>query len=188
MRSTDVSQLLERHRGGDPDAVNQLVPLLYGELRKLAAYYLRVERPDHTLQPTALVHEAYLKLVGEAGARWESRAHFIALAAQVMRHVLVDHARTRAAGKRGGDQVKVVLDEAAEVPDRYAADLVALDDALRELARVDEQHSRVVELRYFGGLSIEETAEVLGVSPATVKRNWTVAKVWLRRQMEGGAP
>jgi RNA polymerase sigma factor (TIGR02999 family) len=178
-----VTQLLEAHRRGDPDALERLMPLLYGELRRLAAYYLRAERPDHTLQPTALVHEAYLRLADRRELHWRDRAHFFALAAQVMRHILVDHARARRTGKRGKAQTAVPLDEAADAALRLDPDLVALDDALRTLEQKDSQQSRIVEMRYFGGLTIEETAEVLGISPATVKRDWTMAKAWLRREL-----
>jgi RNA polymerase sigma factor (TIGR02999 family) len=178
-----VTQLLEAHRRGDPDALERLMPLLYGELRRLAAYYLRAERPDHTLQPTALVHEAYLRLAEQREMHWRDRAHFFALAAQVMRHILVDHARARRTSKRGKAQVAVPLDDAADEMLRPDLDFVALDDALRALEQNDAQQSRIVEMRYFGGLTIEETAEVLGISPATVKRDWTMAKAWLRREI-----
>ena len=179
----EISLLLEEHGNGNPDAIKKLMPLLYDELRKLAAYYLRAERPDHTLQPTALVHEAYLKLVDQGSAQWRNRAHFFALAAQVMRHILVDHARARRTSKRGGTRPAVPLDEAVNILSERDVDLVSLDDALRALEASDPQQSRIVELRYFGGLSIEETAEVLGISPATVKRDWTMAKAWLRREI-----
>jgi RNA polymerase sigma factor (TIGR02999 family) len=180
---SDVSRLIEAHRGGNPDAIDELVALLYDELRRIAAYYLRAERPDHTLQPTALVNEAYLRLVGRQELRWESRAHLIAIAAQVMRHVLVDHARARRTEKRAGALALAVLDEALDVLDERGTDLVTLDDALRALEAMDPRQSRVVELRFFGGLSVDETAEVLGVSAVTVKRDWSTAKLWLKREM-----
>jgi RNA polymerase sigma factor (TIGR02999 family) len=178
-----VTQLLEAHRRGDPDALERLTSLLYGELRRIAAYYLQSERPDHTLQPTALVHEAYLRLAEQRGLQWRDRAHFFALAAQVMRHILVDHARSRRTVKRGGAHPIVALDDTVEAAFQTDMDYVALDDALRTLEQKDAQQCRIVEMRYFGGLTIEETAEVLGISPATVKRDWTMAKAWLRREI-----
>jgi RNA polymerase sigma factor (TIGR02999 family) len=182
----NVTQLLAEYRRGDRGALDRLLPLLYGELRKIAAHYLRGEREGHTLQPTALVHEAYLRLVDQQNIHWQNRAHFCSIAARVMRHVLVDHARGRGAGKRGGGAARVTLgDEIAAALEREV-DVVALDDALSALEAYDSGKSRVVELRYFGGLTIEEAAEVLGVSPATVKREWTVARAWLHREMRGG--
>jgi RNA polymerase sigma factor (TIGR02999 family) len=163
-----------------------LLPLVYAELRRLAASYLRRERPDHTLQPTALVHEAYLRLVDQTQARWQNRAHFLGVAAQMMRRILVDHARGHRAEKRGGDFQILSLDENIDVSGERAADLVALDEALKRLAELDPQKSRVVELRFFGGLSVEETAEVLGVSAPTVKRQWRMAKAWLYGQVQKG--
>jgi RNA polymerase sigma factor (TIGR02999 family) len=180
---SDVSRLIEAHRGGNPAAIDELVPLLYDELRRIAAYYLRAERPDHTLQPTALVNEAYLRLVGREELRWESRAHLIAIAAKVMRHVLVDHARARRTEKRAGVLALAALDEALDVLDERGTDLVALDDALKTLETMGARQSRVVEMRFFGGLSVEETAEVLGVATVTVKRDWSTAKLWLKREM-----
>jgi RNA polymerase sigma factor (TIGR02999 family) len=159
------------------------MPLVYRELRSLARRYLNKERPDHTLQPTALVHEAYLRLVDQTRADWQNRAQFFGVAAQVMRRVLVDHARARDADRRGGQVLRVSLDEARIAPQERDADLLALDDALNRLAEVDERKSRVVELRFFGGLNVEEAAEVLGVHPATVRRDWTVAKAWLYREI-----
>ena len=164
-----------------------LVPLLYRELRRLAAGYLRNERPNHTLQPTALVNEAYLRLAGQADPEWKDRGRFVAVAAHVMREVLIDHARTRGRSKRGAGQRVISLEDAGDVGDGREVDLIALDDALNELDRVDAQQGRIVELRYFGGLSIEETARVLGVSPATVKRNWRLAKAWLHRELASPA-
>lgn len=179
----DVTQLLIAWREGKQGALDDLMPLVYSELRRLAAYYLRRERPDHTLAPTALVHEAYLKLVDQNRIQWQSRAQFFGVAAQMIRRILVDHARGHQAQKRGAGALTVTLDEALGVSDGKDLDILALDDALQALAKIDEQQSRIVELRFFGGLSIEETAEVAGVSPATVKREWTVARAFLFREM-----
>jgi RNA polymerase sigma factor (TIGR02999 family) len=181
----DVTELLLSWSGGDRDAPAKLMPLVYDELRRLARDHLRRERPGHTLQPTALVNEVYLRLVDQRRVSWQTRAQFFGLAAQLMRHVLVDHARARAAAKRGGPVHKLSLDEACMAPGEVAAELVALDDALVRLAAVDERKSRVVEMRFFGGLSVEETAEALGVSDKTVMRDWRVAKVWLHRELSG---
>jgi len=180
----DVTRLLIQLTDGNRTVLNELLPLVYGELRSLAANYLRRERSGHTLQPTALVHEAYLRLVDQNQVRWQNRAHFFGVAAQMMRRILVDHARGHNAGKRGSDFQKLSLDENIDVSGERAADIVALDDALRELAVIDEQKSRIVELRFFGGLSVEETAEVLGVSAPTVKRQWRMAKAWLYGQVK----
>ncbi len=178
-----VTRLLMQVTDGDRVALNDLLPLIYDELRSLAANYLRRERPGHTLQPTALVHEAYLRLVDQTQVRWQNRAHFFGIAAQMMRRILVDHARGHNAEKRGSDFQKISLDENLDVAGERATDLVALDDALNRLAAIDAQKARLVELRYFGGLSVEETAEVLGVSAPTVKRQWRMAKAWLYGQM-----
>lgn len=185
-----VTQLLVRWRRGDAEALEALVPLVYDELQGLAHRYLRRERPGHTLQSAALVHEAYLRLVDQGPPVTRNRAHFIAVAARLMRQILVDYARTRGAAKRGADR-RVELD-VAEVSDTRAGtasagtDLLALDKALNELARLDERQGRIVELRYFGDMTTEETAVVLGISPATVKREWNVAKAWLSRHMQRG--
>jgi RNA polymerase sigma-70 factor, ECF subfamily len=179
----DVTQLLQAYESGDEEALARLMPLVYDELRRLAARALRRERSGHTLQPTALVHEAYVKLVDQRRAHWQCRAHFYAVASQLMRRVLVDHARARDRHKRGGAVAKVALDEAFHVPESRDVGLADLDDALVALAEVDSQQARVVELRYFGGLTIEETADVLAISPATVKRDWVVAKAWLQREL-----
>ena len=160
------------------------MPLVYGELRQIAAGVLRRERLDHTLQPTALVHEAYLRLIDQRNVNWQNTAHFFAIAAQAMRRIIVDHARRHNAVKRGGDNLKVELEEAQSQPGPLDVDVLKLDDALTALATFDPQQSRIVELRFFGGLSIEETAEVIGISPATVKRDWSMAKAWLHREME----
>jgi RNA polymerase sigma factor (TIGR02999 family) len=182
----ELTQLLVQWSNGDQDALNKLMPLVYDELRRLARSYLRRERPDHTLQPTALIHEVYLRLVDHKNFRWQDRAHFFAVVAQSMRRVLIDHARGHSAAKRGGSELKISLDEAIGLPQARNLDLVALDDALNALALVDQQQSRIVELRFFGGLSIEETAEVLGISAATVKRDWVVAKAWLYGKIKKG--
>jgi RNA polymerase sigma factor (TIGR02999 family) len=163
------------------------MPLVYSELRRIAQRYLQSERPDHTLQSTALVHEAYLRLAGQDLPQWQNRAHFFAVAAQLMRQILVDYARSHRASKRGGNVYKLVLDEAEEQPQALDVDIVALDDALKSLADMDSQQSRVVELKFFGGLSIEDTAEVLGVSASTVKRDWITARAWLYRELDRSA-
>ncbi|MBV6520581.1 MAG: hypothetical protein MNPFHGCM_00698 [Gemmatimonadaceae bacterium] len=182
--SQDVTSLLLDLQHGRPEAMDDLIPLVYSQLRTLAASYLRNEQRQHTLQPTALVHEAFLRLVDQRTATWQNRAHFLGVAAQVMRRILVDHARRRTAGKRGGGKI-VTLDEEL-TPQAERLDLVRVDEALDELKAVDERQARVVELRYFGGLSIEETAQVLDVSPATVKRDWVLAKAWLFRALRDG--
>ncbi len=179
----DLTALLHAWRKGDEVARDKLMSLVYDELRRLAASYLRRERTGHTLQPTALVHEAYLQLIDQSQVSWESRAHFFGAAAQLMRRILVDHARAHNAEKRGGGEERLELNEAIGVPAQKDLNLLALDDALSELARIDPQQSQIVELRYFGGLSIEETATVLSISPATIKREWSMAKVWLYRQI-----
>ncbi len=183
--SIDVTEILQDWNGNG-DAPARLMPLVYDELRRLAAGYLRRERFDHTLQPTALVHEAYLRLVDQSRVEWQNRAHFYSIAAQMMRRILIDHARAHASEKRGGHERRLSLDEAAILPQERAADLIALDDALKQLAAMDERKSRVVELRFFGGLSVKETAEALGVHPATVERDWTIAKAWLYRELSAG--
>ena len=180
---SDVTHLLGALRKGDRQALDALLPLVYGEMRAVAARALRGERGDHTLEPTALVHEAYLRMVGGENVPWQNRAHFLGCAARVMRNILVDHARARRAEKRGGGGHKVTLTDALGLAEERDLDLVALDDALRGLAAVDPELARVVELRYFGGLNEEEVAEVLGVSERTVRRGWTMAKAWLRREM-----
>jgi RNA polymerase sigma factor (TIGR02999 family) len=176
-----VTQLLVAWSGGDQAARDELMPLVYEELRRLAHKCIRRERPGHTLQTSALLNEAYLRLVDQKNIHWQDRAHFFGIAARLMRQVLVDYARKRGYVKRGGDAHRVPLDEAMIVSGERAADVVALDDALKSLAEIDPRQSQIVELRFFGGLSIEETAEVLAVSPGTVMRDWTLAKAWLRR-------
>lgn len=177
-----VTELLQKWKGGDQESLQALLALVYSELRRLARHHLRGERSDHTLQSTALVHEAYLRLVKPGSLHLESRAHFFALASQLMREILVDHARSRGAGKRDGG-TRLTLDEAAELSKSKAVDLLALDDALNQLSRISQRQSRIVEMKFFGGLSIEETSEVLGVSSATVERDWAVARAWLYREI-----
>ncbi|MGH9760134.1 MAG: sigma-70 family RNA polymerase sigma factor [Blastocatellia bacterium] len=179
----DVTQLLIDWSGGDQTALEKLMPIVYGELRRLASNYLRKERQGHTLQTSDLVNEAYLRLVDYKNLEWRNRAQFFAVAAQAMRRILVDYARKRRYAKRGGGTLAVPLDDSAVLSRERSADLVALDDALNTLASVDPRKSRIVELRFFAGLNIEETAEVLGVSPGTVMRDWTIAKGWLYREM-----
>lgn len=164
------------------------MPLVYDELRRLARHYLRLERSDHTLQSTALVHEAYLRLAGQNPPQWQNRAHFFGIAAHIMRQILVEHARSRGAAKRGGNACKLALDETVALAQQVDVDVIALDKALQELSKLDAQQSRIVELRFFTGLTIEDTSEVLGISPATVKRDWITARAWLFRAMTGEAP
>ena len=185
-RQGDVTGLLVAWKNGSPEALDELIPIVYAELRKLARQQLRGERPDHSLQPTALTHEAFLRLFGARQVGWQNRAHFFAVASQLMRRILVEHARKRQAAKRGALPTRVALDEANTPDEPFDVDIVALHEALTNLEEIDARQSRIVELRYFGGLNMEETAEVLGVSPTTVKRDWRVAKLWLRRALEGG--
>ena len=181
--SKNLTRLLLSWNGGDPAALEALTPLVYGELRRLAARFMAGERPGHVLQATALVNEAYLRLIDWKDVRWESRAHFFAVASQVMRRVLVDIARSRDRDKRGRGQVHVTLSEAANVTAAPAVDLVALDDALETLATLNARQSRVIELRFFGGLTLEEIAHVLDVSVGTVRRDWSLAQAWLFREL-----
>lgn len=182
-----VTRLLVDWGNGDQQALEKLTPLVYEELKRLAARYLRRERREHTLQSTALVHEAWLRLIDQKQVHWQNRAQFFGIAAEMIRRILIDHARARQAGKRGDGAIKLSLDDALAVPHRRDLDLVALDDAMHDLAKLDPQQSRLVELRFFAGLSIEESAEVLGVSPATVKREWAAAKAWLYREISARA-
>ena len=179
-----VTQLLIELSNGNRATVDHLLPLIYDELRRLAMNYMRRERPDHTLQPTALAHEAYLRLVDQTRANWRNRAHFFGVAAQIMRRLLVDYARKHNAEKRGADFQKLSLDENIEKAVERGPQIVALDRALEALAAIDEQKARIVELRYFGGLTVEETAEVMGVTPITIKRHWRMARAWLQGQMK----
>jgi len=185
-RADQITQLLQSWSQGDQGAIEKLVPLVYDELHRLARRYMSDERPDHTLQTTALVNEAYLRLVDSAHANWDSRTHFFGVCAQVMRRILVDWARSRRALKRGGDVSALDLHEALAAAKQPGTDLVAIDDALTALAAVDPRKSQVVELRFFGGLSVKETAEVLKVSPETVQRDWKLAKSWLQRELSRG--
>ena len=180
-----ITQLLVDWEKGDQAAMEKLMPLVYSELRRLATNYLRRERAGHTLQPTALVNEAYLKLVDQRNARWQNRAHFFGIAAQLMRRILVDHARQRQAVKRGGaDQQRLSVTSAETVIKQPEIDLLALNEAMDELTQMDPQQGRIVELKFFGGLSIEEIAEVLSIGHATVERDWKMARAWLRKQLE----
>jgi len=183
-RENEVSQLLINWRDGDKAAFDRLVALVHQELRGIARRYMRRERAGHTLESAALVNEAYLRLVDASKIEWQNRAHFFAVAAQLMRRILVDHARSRKYAKRGGGQPKLALSEADRFANKQDIDMVALDDALKALATISEQQSRLVELRFFGGLTIEETAEVLGVSHTTVEKYWAVSRAWLRREMQ----
>lgn len=181
--SHEVTQLLQSWSHGNRQAMADLLPLVYDELRRLASSYMRFEAPGHTLQATALVHEAYMKLIQQRAVNWQSRAHFFGIAAQMIRRILVDHIRATRAQKRGSGFVALSLDEAIGVPEKRNWEILALDDALKTLAKVDPQQARIVELRFFAGLSIEETASIVGVSPATVKRDWVSAKAWLFREL-----
>jgi len=180
------TELLRAWSQGDESARERLIPLLYGELHRLAQRYMRRERPDHMLQPTALVNEAYLRLIDVNRVEWRNRTHFLALAAQMMRRILVESARNRHREKRGGDAVRENIDNLDELPKPEERDVIALSDALSGLATFDSRMSRIVELRYFGGLTVEETADVLDVSPETVMRDWKTAKAWLLRELKGG--
>lgn len=184
LTADNLTGLLLEWREGDEAALDRLTPLVYDELRRIAHRYVQRERNGHTLQTTALVNEAYLRLAGQQQIDWQNRAHFFAVTAQVMRHILIDHARRRHYAKHGGDARRVSLEDAAVMSQERAAELIALDEALDDLAKLDQRKSRVVELRYFGGLSLEETAEVLEVSLMTVRRDWRAAKAWLFRRMK----
>ena len=184
----DVTGLLHAWNDGQPGALDALMPIVYGELHRLAKAKLRGERPDHTLQATALVNEAYVRLVGQTRMRWQNRAQFFGTAAQFMRRILVDHARDRHAAKRGAGATRVELDEAILATHERGIDLLALDAALERLEQLDERQSRLVVLRFFGGLTIEEAATVLDISPATAKREWVTARIWLRRELVDAQP
>lgn len=178
-----VTELLQAWGGGDPAARDELVPIIYDELRRLAGHYLRRERQGHTLQPTALVHEAYLRLINTKNTPWQNRAHFFGAAAQAMRRILVDNARQHGAAKRGGPEHRVTLDDGVAFAKERDVNLLALDDALKRLEEIDPQKSHLIELRFFSGLSIDETAEVMGISEATVTRQWRTTKAWLHREL-----
>lgn len=186
--SGQVSELLVHWGQGDRQALEALLPLVYNELRRLARYHLHNQRNNHTLQSTALVHEVYLRLAKQQGLQIGNRAHFLAISAQLMRWILVDYERGRQAAKRSGGETRLSLEQGLAMPQKNDVDLLALDEALNRLAKLDEQQSRIVELRYFGGLSIEDTADFLGISPATVKRSWSSARAWLLREMSRGEP
>jgi RNA polymerase sigma factor (TIGR02999 family) len=179
----DVTQVLEQLRNGDKRAADKLLPLVYDEFRALARHYLAQERANHTLQPTALVHEAYLKLVDQSRVDWQGRSHFFAVAAQAMRRILVDHARSRQRDKRGGGRARVLLDEAVALSPQKDEDVLALDEALERLAQLDPRQAKVVELRFFGGMNVEEVAAALQVSKRTVEGDWTFARAWLSREL-----
>jgi len=182
----DVSELLSALASGSPTAAEKLMPLVYSELKRVARAYMRRERPGHTLQTTALVHEAYLRLVRQENVRWQGRSHFFGIAAQLMRRILIDHARGHLREKRGGAQVILPLNEALAFSPEHSEDLLRLDEALDRLSKLDPRQGQVVELRFFGGLSVEETAEYLKISPKTVKRDWAVAKAWLHGEVRRG--
>jgi len=185
--SNEVTQLLVEWSNGNQAALDKLTPLVYDELHRLAHQHMRRERHDHTLQTSALVNEAYLRLINQRDVRWQNRAHFFSIASRLMRRILVDHARSHNYAKRGGGAIEVSLDEAALISQERAAELVALDEALTSLAAIDERKCQVVEMRFFGGMSVEETAEMLNVSPITVKRDWSTAKAWLYREIAESA-
>jgi len=180
---SEVTQLLIEWSNGDRAALDQLIPIVESELRRVASRLISNENPGHTLQTSALINEAYLRLVDQKNVQWQNRAHFFAVSAQIMRHILIDHARRHHYAKRGAGARKIEFDEATLMPERRAAELVALDDALRELAEMDPRKSEIVELRFFGGLNIEEAAEVMKISPATVQREWRRARAWLHRAL-----
>src|SRR5262245_28935785 len=179
----NITDLLVAGSGGDKVALDQLIPIVYDELRRQASRYLRQERPGHTLRTTALIHEAYLRLVDQKNVQWQNRAQFFGIAAQLMRRILVDHARAKHRAKRGGSDIRVSLTDATSVTKEPDLDLVQLDEALNKLAEIDPQQSKIVELRFFSGLNVQETAAALNISPATVKRDWSVAKAWLHREI-----
>lgn len=181
--ANEITQLLQGWHAGDRGALDTLLPIVYKELRRLAHFHLRKERPDHTLQSAALVHEAYCRLVGQSPPELENRTHFFAVAAQLMRQILVDYARRHRAVKRGASMCKISLDDAAVLPQRKDTNVLAVDDALKGLAKIDPRQSRVVELRFFAGLSLEEISDAMGIAPATVQRDWTAARAWLHREI-----
>jgi RNA polymerase sigma-70 factor (ECF subfamily) len=184
MATGNVTDLLQAWSGGNSEAFERLVPLVYGELRRMADNFLRFERTDHTLQPTALVHELYLRMVDQDRARWQDRAHFFSVAAKMMRRILVDHARKHRTEKRGAGVEHVPVEEALDQPARSSRTLIAVDEALTRFAEFDPERSRIVEMRYFGGMDLEEIADLLQVSRTTVKRHWSVARMWLHRELE----
>ncbi len=183
MSTQNITLLLERWGNGNKEVLDELLPIVYDELRRQAARYLRRERVGHTLQTTALIHEAYIRLVDQRNVRWQNRAHFFGIASQLMRRILVDHARTKKRAKRGGSDIRVSLTDVAVATKTEDLDVIALDEALERLEAIDKQQARIVELRFFSGMTVEETAEVLSISPATVKRDWSMAKAWLHREI-----
>jgi RNA polymerase sigma-70 factor (ECF subfamily) len=185
MGKSDITDLLQQWSGGSSEAFDLLLPLVYDELRHMAGSFLFGEREGHLLQPTALVHELYMRMVDQSRAQWEDRTHFFAVAAKMMRRILVDHARKQMAGKRGGGAAHIPIEDALDHPAQSSSTIVAVDEALTRFAALDPERSRIVELRYFGGLDLEEIAELLQVSRTTVKRHWTVARMWLHRELEG---
>ena len=188
MPETNVTQMLVDASNGKRDSLEQLLPLVYDELRRLADSFMRLERANHTLQPTALVHEAYLRLIDQREVNWQNRAHFFSIAAETMRRILVNHALSHKAAKRGGEATRVSIDEAASFAGGREIDLVLLDEALKRLAELDSDQARIVELRFFGGLTVKEVAEVTAISTATVEREWRTAKAWLQSQISGPSP
>ncbi len=184
--SKQITRLLAEWERGDPDALDALTPAVYGELHRIAHRYMRRERPDHTLQTSALINEAYIRLIDQREAHWQNRAHFFAIASKLMRRVLVDHARAKRYAKRGGNPVQVSLDEEMATSENQGPDLVALDDALKDLEAMDPRKSRIVEMRFFGGVSLEEAAEAMAISVPTVEREWRFARAWLRRAITSG--
>jgi RNA polymerase sigma factor (TIGR02999 family) len=181
----EITQLLSKWSGGDSDALDQLIPMVYPELRRMARRYMRRENAEHTLQTSALINEAYMRLVDQPAVKWNDRGHFYAVAAQVMRHILIDHARRYTYEKRGGGAKHIALDDAGVFRQEKAAEFVALDGALEGLGKIDPRKLKIVELRFFGGLSVEETAEVMKLSPITIKREWRSARAWLLRELNG---
>lgn len=181
--SSKINRLLDQYKDGHEDAFEQLIALVYQDLKKIAAYQLKTERQDHTLQPTALVHEAFLKLTRHNPINWQNKSHFFALASQIMRHILVDHARSKLRNKRAGELTAITIDDVLSLSSKNAPELIALDDALKTLANIDHRKCVIVELRYFCGMSPEEIADVMGISVSTVRREWTTAKAWLKREL-----
>jgi RNA polymerase sigma factor (TIGR02999 family) len=184
-QASETTELLRAWASGEPAALEQLTPRVYRELRRIAGHFMQNESPGRTIQATALVHEAYLRLIDVTNVDWQHRAHFFAVSARIMRHLLLDAARSRASAKRGGNQPRLNLDEIPDVPSRRGSELIALDDALKALAEIDPRKARVIELRFFGGLTVEETAAVLKVSPKTIMRDWRLARAWLLRELSG---
>lgn len=184
----EITVMLRRLRDGSPGAADALVPVIYAELRRLAGWFMRRERPGHTLQPTALVHEAYFRLVGQHDVEWQNRAHFFSVAARIMRRILLDFARKRLSARRGGPRQRVTLDDTLLISEERLDDILIIDESLTRLAKLDERQSRIVELRFFGGLDVDDIARLLDISPITVKRDWNSARAWLQREISRGLP